>query len=30
MGSRILDLPTTYLRILLSRIDKKIRREHKL
>ena len=30
MGSRILDFPATCLRILLSRIDKKTRREHKL
>ncbi len=30
MGSRILDFPTTCLRILFSRIDKKTRRKHKL
>ena len=30
MGSKILDFPTTCLRILLNRIDKKTRREHKL
>ena len=30
MGARILDFPTTCLRILLNRIDKKTRRKHKL